>query len=61
MEGGTVFHFVTGGIHAAFARAKEAAGRRDDELRIAVAPVLLGSGEPLFAGMNATHYVRQRR
>ena len=94
MEGGTVFHFVTEGIHAALARAQEAAGGRDvrigggpatirqylgagliDELHIAVAPVLLGSGEPLFAGMtlaayecvehaateNATHYVLQRR
>ena len=29
MKGGTVFHFVTDGIHAALARAKEAAGDRD--------------------------------
>ena len=29
MNGGTVFHFVTDGIHAALARAKEAAGGRD--------------------------------
>ena len=29
MEGGTVFHFVTDGIHAALERAKEAAGGRD--------------------------------
>lgn len=29
MDGGTVFHFVTGGIHEALARAKEAAGERD--------------------------------
>lgn len=29
MEGGTVFHFVTDGIEAALARAKEAAGARD--------------------------------
>ncbi|MDE2297108.1 MAG: dihydrofolate reductase family protein [Burkholderiales bacterium] len=29
MEGGTSFHFVTDGIHAALARAKEAAGARD--------------------------------
>jgi dihydrofolate reductase len=29
MEGGTTFHFVTDGIHAALARAKEAAGPRD--------------------------------
>jgi dihydrofolate reductase len=29
MEGGTVFHFVTDGIEAALARAREAAGERD--------------------------------
>lgn len=29
MDGGTVFHFVTGGIEEALARAKEAAGDRD--------------------------------
>jgi dihydrofolate reductase len=29
MQGGTVFHFVTGGIHDALARAREAAGPRD--------------------------------
>jgi dihydrofolate reductase len=29
MAGGTVFHFVTGGIHEALARAKDAAGERD--------------------------------
>jgi dihydrofolate reductase len=29
MEGGTTFHFVTDGIHAALARAKEAAGGKD--------------------------------
>ncbi|WP_156761286.1 dihydrofolate reductase family protein [Microbacterium karelineae] len=29
MEGGTTFHFVTEGIHAAFARAKNAAGERN--------------------------------
>jgi len=29
MEGGTVFHFVTGGIHEALARAEEAAGDKD--------------------------------
>lgn len=29
MEGGTVFHFVTGGIHAALERARDAAGTRD--------------------------------
>ena len=29
MEGGTTFHFVTDGIHAALERAKQAAGTRD--------------------------------
>jgi dihydrofolate reductase len=29
MEGGTTFHFVTGGIHAALDRARDAAGARD--------------------------------
>jgi len=32
MAGGTTFHFVTGGIHEALARAKEAAGERDVRL-----------------------------
>lgn len=69
MQGGTTFHFVTDGIHAALARAREAAGGKDvrigggantirqylreglvDELHIAISPVLLGSGEPLFGG-----------
>ncbi len=71
MEGGTVFHFVTDGIEAALARAREAAGARDirlgggvstirqyllaqriDELHLAFSPVLLGSGESLFAGID---------
>ena len=71
MNGGTTFHFVTEGIHAALDQAKKAAGEKDvrigggvatvrqflnegliDELHLAVAPVLLGSGEALFAGMN---------
>jgi dihydrofolate reductase len=72
MEGGTTFHFVTAGIHAALERATEAAGGRDvrlgggvatvreylvaglvDELHLVVSPVLLGSGEHLFAGLDA--------
>lgn len=32
MAGGTVFHFVTGGIHEALERATEAAGDRDVRL-----------------------------
>jgi dihydrofolate reductase len=71
MEGGTTFHFVTGGIHDALERASETADRKDvrigggantirqylrerlvDELHIAVSPVLLGCGEPLFEGVD---------
>jgi dihydrofolate reductase len=71
MEGGTVFHFVTDGIHSALRRAREAAGDKDvrlgggvatiqqylraglvDDLHIAVSPVLLGSGERLFDGVD---------
>jgi dihydrofolate reductase len=71
MDGGTVFHFVTDGIHAALTRAGEAAGGRDvrvgggvatvreylqeglvDEMHLALSPVLLGTGEHLFAGLD---------
>lgn len=71
MEGGTTFHFVTDGLPAALARAREAAGAGDvrigggvatvrqalaagllDELHLAVAPVLLGSGEHLLGGLD---------
>jgi dihydrofolate reductase len=71
MQGGTVFHFVTGGIGEALERAREAAGACDirvgggaatirqylqagliDELHLAVAPLLLGAGEPLFARLD---------
>ncbi|HEY6909099.1 MAG TPA: dihydrofolate reductase family protein [Myxococcales bacterium] len=71
MEGGTTFHFVTDGIHAALERAKEAARGRDvrlgggvatirqyleagliDEIHLAIAPVLLGRGEHLLAGID---------
>jgi dihydrofolate reductase len=96
MEGGTTFHFVTDGIHAALDRATRAAEGRDvrigggvatiqqylraglvDEMHLAVAPTLLGSGEPLYAGIdlpelgyrctehvptpNATHVVLTKR
>jgi dihydrofolate reductase len=72
MDGGTTFHFVTGGIHEALDRATEAANGRDirlgggvatiqqylraglvDEMHLAISPVLLGSGEHLFAGIDA--------
>ena len=71
MAGGTTFHFVTDGIHAALDRAREAAAGKDirigggahtirrylaeglvDELHLAIAPILLGRGEPLFAGLD---------
>jgi dihydrofolate reductase len=71
MAGGTTFHFVTDGIHAALERARAAAGGADvrvgggvatlreylragliDELHLAVRPVLLGAGEPLFQGLD---------
>jgi dihydrofolate reductase len=71
MEGGTIFHFVTGGIHEALDRAREAANGKEvrigggadvirqylqegliDELHIAISPILLGSGERLFEGVD---------
>ncbi len=71
MEGGTTFHFVTDGIHAALQRATDAAKGQDvrvgggvatikeylrarliDEMHLAVAPVLLGSGEHLLSGVD---------
>jgi dihydrofolate reductase len=71
MAGGTTFHFVTEGIHAALARAREAADGRDirlgggvatvrqylrerliDDMHFAIAPVMLGSGEHLLAGLD---------
>jgi dihydrofolate reductase len=67
MEGGTAFHFVTGGPEEALGLARQAAGDRHvsicggastinqylaaghiDELRLHVAPVVLGGGEALF-------------
>lgn len=71
MEGGTTFHFVTDGIHAALERAREAANGKDirvaggaatirqylqagliDQLHLAIAPILLGSGEALLTGID---------
>ncbi|MFO1397942.1 MAG: dihydrofolate reductase family protein [Burkholderiales bacterium] len=95
MDGGTTFHFVSGGIHEALDRGREAAAGKDvrigggpatirqylreglvDDLHIAISPVLLGRGEPLFEGLDlrtlgyrcvehvasekATHVVLQR-
>ena len=72
MAGGTTFHFVTDGIHAALTSAKEAANGLDvrlgggvatiqqylraglvDEMHLAISPIVLGSGERLFAGVDA--------
>jgi len=71
MKGGTTFHFVTDGIHAALQRAKDAAKDKDvrigggtatirqylcarliDELHLAFRPIVMGSGENLFAGVD---------
>ena len=71
MAGGTTFHFVTEGIHAALDRAQAAAKGRDvrlgggaatiqqylrakliDEMHFAISPIVLGSGEPLFGGVD---------
>ncbi|MGH9808457.1 MAG: dihydrofolate reductase family protein [Terriglobia bacterium] len=71
MAGGTEFHFVTAGIHAALQQASAAADGCDvrlgggvatvrqylqagliDELHLAVRPVLLGTGENLFNGLD---------
>jgi len=67
MEGGTVFHFVTGGLEEALEAAYQAADGQDvrlaggastiqqylraglvDEMHLAYAPMLLGSGERLW-------------
>jgi dihydrofolate reductase len=96
MEGGTTFHFVTGGIHEALDRSRQAAAGMDvrigggasviqqylragliDEMHVAISPILLGSGERLFEGVDlraleyevvtfvgsekATHIVLRRR
>jgi dihydrofolate reductase len=79
MSGGTTFHFVTDGIHAAFKRATDAANGQDirlgggvatiqqylraglvDEMHLAMSPILLGSGENLFAGIDASKLGYQR-
>ena len=75
MEGGTTFHFVTGGFDAAYAQARERAGEGGvdiaggastvrqaliagvvDELTLDVAPVLLGSGERIFDGVESFRF-----
>jgi dihydrofolate reductase len=73
MEGGTVFHFITGGIRDTLERATTAAAGKDvqigggvatirqylearlvDELHAPISPMLLGSGEHLFYGLDLT-------
>jgi dihydrofolate reductase len=79
MSGGTTFHFVTGGIHAALERAVDAAKGQDvrlgggvstirqylcagliDELHWAISPILLGSGECLFQGIDVPNLGYER-
>lgn len=74
MKGGTTFHFVTNGIHAALQQAKDSAKGSDvrigggvatiqqylrarliDELHLAFRPILMGSGENLFTGLDMAH------
>ncbi|RZJ02538.1 MAG: dihydrofolate reductase [Brevundimonas sp.] len=71
MEGGTVFHFETGGFEGALEKARAMAGGKDirigggaetvrqylragliDEMHVAVSPVVLGRGEPLWEGLD---------
>lgn len=71
MEGGTVFHFETGGIEAALEKARALADGKDvrigggaetirqylragliDEMHVALSPVVLGRGEPLWQGLD---------
>jgi len=71
MRGGTVFHFVSDGIEAAWHLARDAADGRDvrlgggvstvrqylragliDEMHLAIAPVVLGTGEHLLSGID---------
>jgi dihydrofolate reductase len=71
MDGGTTFHFVTGGIEEALKLARDAAGSKDirigggvdtirqylqarliDEMHLAIAPAILGSGEHLLQGLD---------
>jgi dihydrofolate reductase len=72
MDGGTTFHFVTGGFDVAYAQARETAGDEGvdiaggawtvrqaliagvvDELTLDIVPVLLGSGERIFDGVES--------
>jgi dihydrofolate reductase len=75
MQGGTTFHFVTGGPEEALRLALDAAGDQTisvaggastinqflraghiDELRLHVAPVVLGSGESIFTDLKGLSF-----
>ncbi|HEY3528802.1 MAG TPA: dihydrofolate reductase family protein [Nocardioides sp.] len=75
MQGGTTFHFVTGGPEEALRLATDAAGDGHisiaggastinqylraghiDELRLHVAPIVLGSGEALFRDLGGLSF-----
>jgi len=75
MQGGTTFHFVTGGPEEALRQATGAAGDRSisiaggaatinqflraghiDELRLHIAPIVLGSGEALFSDLKGLSF-----
>jgi dihydrofolate reductase len=72
MKGGTTFHFIADGIHAALERSTAVANGQDvrlgggvatirhylraglvDEMHLAIVPILMGSGESLFPGLDA--------
>jgi dihydrofolate reductase len=52
MEGGTVFHFVTDGIHAALDRARDAAGSRDVRIGGGVATIRQYLSAKLLDGLH---------
>jgi dihydrofolate reductase len=75
MQGGTTFHFVTGGPEEALRRATEAAGGGTisiaggaatinqflraghiDELRLHIAPIVLGEGEAMFTDLKGLSF-----
>jgi dihydrofolate reductase len=75
MDGGTTFHFVTGGPEEALRLATEAAGDGTisiaggastinqflreghiDELRLHIAPIVLGSGEAVFTDLKGLSF-----
>jgi len=55
MKGGTTFHFVTGGIHAALDRAREAAGGKDVRLGGGVSTIRQYLKERLIDELNLVY------